>query len=142
MSLGTDRIPTKFGSGSPGSAGVAPTIHALEPTLLATPDFTVSISGGKSGATAGFFISLDPNVAGTPFLGATLHLNRPQGTRLWRLAALKGVGPTGGWESLDIVLPFPPAFAGTSIYGQWVVIDPHGGGLLSATEAIELHLFD
>ncbi|MEZ6014417.1 MAG: hypothetical protein R3F49_04835 [Planctomycetota bacterium] len=142
LAAGTARVPFVYGAGTPGPAGVAPSVHALEPTLLGTPDFTVGISGARGGALAGFLLSLTQDAAGTSFLGAMLHLVQTPGTRLWRLAALNGAGPSGGWGSVSFALPAPAVFAGVHLYGQWLVVDPHAGGALTATPAIELVLFD
>ena len=141
LSAGTARVPQPYGTGTPGSAGLAPAIHAVEPSLLGTADFSVAISGARAGGNAGLLVSLGQDLAGTPFQGALLHVVRAGGARFMNAGPLSGNGPTGGFGSLSFRLPRSPAFLGTRLYAQWLVVDPHAGGNFSATRAIEILLF-
>ena len=71
-----------------------------------------------------------------------MYPNLGAGTRVMRVLVLLGNGPLDGWGSITVHLPGAPPFVGTSLYAQWIVHDPHAGGSLSSTQAVELRLFD
>lgn len=141
LAAGTARVPQEYGVATAGSAGVEPRIHALEPSKLGTTDFTLAISGARAGAGAGLFLGSTQDLAGTPFLGATLHVALTPETRLLRVLSLSGSGATGGYGSVSLRLPSLPSLSGTHLYAQWLVVDPHAGGNCAATRAVDLLLF-
>ena len=141
LSEGTSRVPSPYGSATAGGAGVEPIMHAFEPSRLGTPDFTLAISAARGGALAALMLGLDQEAAGTPFFGATLFVRNQAGNRILRVQALEGAGQAAGWGSVSFALPGTPALAGLPLYAQWLVVDPHAGGQLSATEAVLIALF-
>ncbi|MEZ6006057.1 MAG: cytochrome c peroxidase [Planctomycetota bacterium] len=142
LSEGTGRTPAAYGAGTPGSLGVAPRLHAFEPARLGATDFTVSLSGAPVGTHAALLLGLQQDLAGTAFLGANLHVVRTTGLLAFqRVHNTSSSGSAGGWGTLELSLPSSAAMAGTTLYAQWVVLDPHAGGSLAASEAVHFTLF-
>ncbi len=138
---GTDRFPSAYGAGTAGSGFVPPRMHAFEVSQLGATDYTLAIDGALGGARAALLLNTAQDVSGTVLAGASFHVVRGPGMQVIRTAPLQGSGTDGGWGSVNLTLPSSPSMAGTPIYAQWLVVDPHAGGMLAATEAVEITLF-
>lgn len=138
---GTARFPSKYGTGTQGNGSAAPRIHAHEVSQLGSMNYSISIDGARGGARAALLVNTAQDAAGTVLAGARFHVVRGPGMELVRTAPLHGIGPDAGWGSVDVELTSSAAMAGTRVYAQWLVVDPHAGGMLTATEAIEFMLF-
>ncbi|MBI5364871.1 MAG: hypothetical protein HZA53_16965 [Planctomycetes bacterium] len=141
LAASTALVPQEYGTATPGSAGIEPRIHAVEPSKLGAFGFTLAVSGARSGGAAGLFVGPTQDLVGTPFQGATLHVVQSSRARFFRIGALGGAGPTGGFGSLSLRLPSVSSLIGTHLYAQWFVVDPHTGGNCSATKAVDILLF-
>jgi hypothetical protein len=52
-----------------------------------------------------------------------------------------GSGAGGGFGSVTLAMPGDPAFAGFTLFGQWLVIDPMGPLGFSSSNGFSLPLF-
>ncbi len=143
LSEGTVRVPSAYGSGTAGSNGSAPTIHAFQAAHMGGAPFEIALSGAAPGAHAALLIGFDDDPAGTPFLGANLFVTRTSGLIAFeRIHALAHDNVAQGWGMHSLHLPNSATLAGTTLYAQWIVLDPHPGGSLAASEAMAFTLFD
>ena len=53
----------------------------------------------------------------------------------------QGSGAGGGYASLTIGLPSDPAFAGVSLFGQWLIVDALGPVGFASSDAFGFTLF-
>ncbi|QDV05392.1 Cytochrome c551 peroxidase precursor [Planctomycetes bacterium Poly30] len=132
------RRPQIYGAGTAGSQGETPRMWAIEPTRLGRT-INVGVSRATPGAPAALLVSPEADVLGSPFQGATLHVRLGPGASSYRIqVASPGFGE--GSQSLRLMLPDTPALAGTSLFAQWLIFDPHPGGRLAASPAVRMLL--
>ena len=127
--------PRLYGSGSPGSGGIEPTMVAISPLVGNEAGFKVGIGGGLGGATAFLVLSRRP---GTPTPGGLpLFLSRSEVIGRY-LVTLSGSGDGHGYATLQApVADLAVGAVGKSLYAQWFVVDPQASGGLAATKAVQ-----
>lgn len=138
----SNHVPATFGIGTPGSGGLPPRAVALAPAFLGNPRCTVGIADCAPGALP--FVLFDVAAAPLPtiVLGHALHLAQtPAMTVVAGLGPTFGTGPGGGFGSVALALPGDPSFAGFTLFGQWLVVDPAGPMGFSSSNGFSLPLF-
>lgn len=130
--------PQIYGTGSAGSNGEVPRMWAVEPTRLGRT-INMGLSRATPSAPAALLVSPEADVPGSPFQGSTLHVRLGPGATSYRIQ-LASPGFAEGTQSLRLRLPNSPALAGTNLYAQWLIFDPHPGGRLAASPAVQMHL--
>jgi cytochrome c peroxidase len=130
-------VPAELGLGTAGGGGFVPRIIALEPPQIGQDDLTVGIDHALGGAPALLLFSSSYTPGGVFRDGATLFPDlAASGVR--RLRALSGSGPGAGWGSIVLPIQGDTSLVGSSLYAQWVVLDPGAeGGRLAASPAVE-----
>ena len=129
-------LPGELGLGTAGSGGHVPRIVALEPPQIGQADLTLGLDRGLGGAPALLIVSAAHAPGGVLRDGATLYPDLASaGVR--SLRALSGSGPGAGWGSIVLPIPSDAGLVGSSLYAQWIVIDPGAAtGRLAATPAV------
>ena len=117
-----------------------PQMIANEPVHAGNPSMTVGVDGGLGGGFAALLFDPTSNPAGLTFNGATLYMGLSAGLRTLHVTTMQGTGPGAGWASFNTGIPENVSFAGTSVYLQWILVEP-GLGNLAATAAAELPVF-
>jgi len=133
--------PTFYGVPTAGTGGFVPNIVAIEPPKLGNTNMTVAVEGGLGGAPALFAVDLVADEQGTLFYGARLHLARTGALHLYRAGTLDGVGPGNGYESVMLDVPNDPTLLGTSLFGQWVILDAGAPGRFSMSRGVRFNWF-
>jgi len=136
----SSRAPGLLGAPTPGTGGAVPQMIANEPAHAGNPSMTVGIDGGLGGGFAALLFDPVPNPAGLTFNGASIHLGLSSGLRNIHVELLQGLGPGAGWGSYSVGIPGNVSFLGSSVYLQWLLVEP-GLGSLAATAAAELPVF-
>lgn len=137
----TARVPNQYGAGTPGTDGHIPVLTAIEPPKVGNPSLSVAIENGHGGRLGVFVLSPFQDLAGTPFQGTSLHFGFGPGLQIMRIGALEGVGPGGGFGTCTIEVPDDPALVGTSLFGQFLVVDNGGPGRFAATPGVRFDWF-
>lgn len=137
----TDRVPSGFGAGFPGSGDITPRWLALEPPLVGNPSLTLAIADGLGGATPLLLLDILPAPPGTTLRGMPFHLGGTAALSISALAALFDVGPGEGWRSFSNAIPDSPALAGQTVYLQALLLDAGSPSGLSATPGLALEFF-
>lgn len=132
--------PGFFGQPTPGSAGIAPRMVAVEPPLHGNPSLTVGLDQGLGGAMAALVVDRLPDPVGSNQQGARCFLALTPGAER-NVVRLDGIGPGRGTASLSFAIPPAPATIGLTRYAQWFVQDPGSPGGLAATAAAEFVVF-
>lgn len=123
----TDRVPQLEGTGNTGSAGV-PQLSALEPPLLGTTNFTVTVFQGLANAPLRLVVSRsDPGV----------QTSVPVGD----FANLDGNLNAGGYTSLQLAIPDQPGLLGQTLWGRAYITDPGAPAGLAVTAAFRITVF-
>jgi cytochrome c peroxidase len=138
---GTNRI-VHFGTGTPGTAGVAPRAIAVEPPRLGTASLTVAVDRAQPNGLA--CIAWDVAQAPAPIVvaGLTVHLALTPALNLFVAGVLQGnAGPGSGHASWSFAIPPLSSLQGLQLFGQWLVTDPAGPGGLATSSAFRLTLF-
>jgi cytochrome c peroxidase len=134
----SDLAPKIYGEGTVGSNGETPRMWANEPTRLGRT-INVGVTRAATGAPAILIVSPEGDTLGSPFQGATLHVRLVAGMSSHRVqVASQGFGE--GSHSLRMTLPGSPALAGTSLYAQWLILDPSPTGRLTSSPAVRIQL--
>lgn len=142
LSSEAGRAPAVFGTGTPGSAGVIPTVIAHEPPFVGNPAFSVGVGNLLGGAST--YLLLAPAPAGTPttFYGASVFLALgPDLVVLPIGPAPGGTAPGEGHLTVTFDLTTSGLTIGSAIHGQWFVLDPGATHGLAATPAFRVQLF-
>jgi len=114
-------LPTPFGTATPGTGGVAPTLASSGGfAYLGNSGFAFEIAQALPGAQAFLGVSVQPG-AGFPLLGGTLWLD-PLTPVLTQPVAIGG----GGGASVPIPIPPTAALDGEAVHAQALVVDPGG----------------
>ncbi len=135
------RVPSFYGGGTPGTDGHVPNAYAIEPPLVGGDEMTVAIDNGFGGRMAIFCLTSGQDFAGTPITGTTFHVDLLSNVSLRRIPSLDGVGPGNGHGSVTVPVPTSSAAIGTSLYGQWFVLDNGSGARFAASEAVQFDWF-
>lgn len=140
---GSVRTPAPFGMGTAGTGGFVPTITAIEPPSYENASWTVGIDRGNAGRTAILLVGPFGSNVPTPFQGAQLYVHWNNAlTKRVRYGALNGNGAGNGWGSINVAIGGDPMLIGTTLYAQWVVVDPDGlGRRLAASRPVEMQVF-
>jgi cytochrome c peroxidase len=137
----SSRAPDQYGAGTAGTGGHVPVLTAIEPPLVGNPSLSVAVENGFGGKPGVFVLSPLQDLAGTPFAGTDLHIGLGPGLQILRIGALEGVGPGGGFGTCSISVPADPALVGTSLFGQFLVVDNGGPGRFAATPGVRFDWF-
>lgn len=134
------RSPELFGEATTGSGGIAPTVIAIEAPKIGQPTLTVAIDRGLGGAPALLLMNTNETPGGVLRQGARLYpgLN---GSFLRSIQSLQGIGAGEGWGSVVLPVPEDLSLVGTSLFAQWVVLDPGAPGRLAASRAVRLNWY-
>jgi len=120
-------LPTTFGPACPGSSGVRPEIGATGFAGLGT-QLGIEVYGGLPGTAAFLLFGLDRDqTAGAvplPLSFPAVGLNAPCFFLLDPIATRLGFCDPLGCAKLPWNLPFSPGLRGTTVYAQWVLVDP------------------
>ncbi|MBL8862212.1 MAG: hypothetical protein JNK02_09380 [Planctomycetes bacterium] len=135
------RVPTLFGTGTPGTQGFVPRLVALEPAFVGNPNFTLALDGASAGRGAILVFSEGAVPGGAPFYGATAYVDLSPPLLLRRLGPLAGAGPGSGYGSASIAIPNDPSLVGRSFYAQAFVLDLTPGVRFATTEAAAIPRF-
>ena len=126
----SNHVPVIQGLGAAGSAGIVPSIMAIEPPLLGNKNFTVQVSRGLSNAVATLVVGdSDPGVPNT----ATV----PVGSFANIVTPLNASGDA----SVQLSLPDGQAQLGRTLYGRIYVADPAAANGFAVTSAFKITLF-
>ena len=137
----SNRAPAAFGFGTPGGNGVVPSVSVVEPGWGENPNLTIAVDGGEPNAPAWLFFDFAPG-PGTDVLGFTSFLGLTPAMFALSPIPLEGIAPGEGFGSRVLGLDLGPVAPGTSMFGQWLLLDLNApGGLFSASDAFELPLF-
>ena len=132
----SQHVPVTYGAGTPGTDGHVPQLVAIEPPKIGNPSLSVAVSNGFGGKPGIFALSPAMDFGGTPFLGTQLHIGLVGGMQILRVGMLEGVGPGGGFATASLDVPNDPALVGTSLFGQFFVVENGGPGRFAATEGV------
>lgn len=134
------RVPSTFGLGTAGSSGVRPAAVAVLPAYGGNARYTVGLDRAASGSLHFLAWDLQPAAAPISLLGQTVYLGMsPSLVVVPMPTPTLGNGPGDGIGGLTFAIP--PGFAGTTLYGQWLVMDPQGPNGFAASDAFALPLF-
>ena len=123
------RVPVITGTGRAGTGGVTPTAVAIEPPFAGNDNFTVAVSGARSGGQATLVVSdADPGI-GTA-IPSTGSLSRQVTTV-----------SSQGAASLNISIPNDAATIGKTFYGRWYVSDSGAASGFSVSPVIRFTVF-
>jgi cytochrome c peroxidase len=123
------RVPVITGSGRAGTGGVTPTAVAIEPPFAGNENFTVAVSGARSGAQAVLVVSAtDPGVGTVIPVSGSL-------TRQVTTASAQGAA------SLNITIPNDAATVGKTFYGRWYVNDSGAANGFAVSSIIRFTVF-
>jgi cytochrome c peroxidase len=135
-------VPSQYGAPTVGSGGIAPELVALEPPKIGNPSLTVGLEHGRGGQPALFAVDLTPDFGGSVLYGTTMHIGLTSSLKLYRVAALGGAGAGNGFGSVSLNVPDDAALIGSSLYGQFFVLDQGGGpGRFAATRGVRFDWF-
>lgn len=126
----SNHVPIIQGVGVAGSAGIVPSIMAIEPPLLGNRNFTVQVFRGLSNAAATLVVSdSDPGVpnAATVPLGSFANI----------VTSLNATGDA----TMQLSLPDGQAQLGRTLYGRIYVADPATANGYAVTSAFKITLF-
>lgn len=137
----SNRVPSFYGGGTPGTGGHVPNVYAVEPPMVGGEDMTVAIDNALGGRMAIFCLTTGQDFVGTPITGTTFHVDLTSNVTLRRIPSLDGFGPGNGHGSVTVQVPSSSAAIGTSLYGQWFVIDNGAGPRFAASEAVQFDWF-
>ena len=137
----SNNIPAHLGTGTPGSGGFVPRMIADEPPAVGNGSFTLAVDTATGGSPVRLLLSNAVDMAGVPFRGANLYVHMGTGTRILPVGSLSGTGAGGGFASITLPIPADASLLGTTMYGQWVVLEPTLGGRIAASEAVALTYF-
>ncbi|MFO1077601.1 MAG: cytochrome c peroxidase [Planctomycetota bacterium] len=130
-----------FGTGTPGTGGLAPRAIAVAAPRLGAM-VTVAVDGAQPNGAALLGWDLAGSPQPTTYAGLDVHLAlTPAASLAFAGYLLGGNGPGSGHLSRAFALPANPAFAGVTLYGQWLVADPAGPSGFAATGGFRLLTF-
>ncbi len=126
---GSSRAPQITGTGVAGTAAKIPKLTAIEPPLLANPNFTVAVENGLSAANSYFIVDYnDPGVSTLPATGLYYETIQLSNT-------------VDGHASLSIALPSDVSLIGTTLYARWYVEDASAANGYAISPLLALTLF-
>ncbi|MCC6783916.1 MAG: hypothetical protein IT457_13820 [Planctomycetes bacterium] len=133
-------VPAVFGAGNAGSGGFVPSSVAVLPAFGGNAACTLAVDRVLGGS--GQALLFDLLASGTPslVLGQNVHL--AMSPFLFAVAMprpAQGVGPGNGFAQHRLAIP--SGFAGTTLYGQWLTLDPQGPNGMAISDAFALPLF-
>src|SRR3989440_313298 len=127
------RVPQIIGSGSAGTGNNVPQVVAIEPPVVANPNFTVGVWNALGGADAVLVIdNRDPGVGAAP---ASASFNRS-------VIRLSGSGAGQGFGSVSIQIANSASLVGQTFYGRWYVSDPNAAGGVAVSPAFRFTIFN
>lgn len=126
------QVPTTIAAGVAGTAGITPSIVAIEPPLAGNPSFTIGVHSGLGGAPAVLVVdaATPPSGAGIPAANS-VQMRFP--------LTLSGNGHGEGFGS--IAIPMPDDFSGTTLNARWYVEDSAAPGGVSESESVQFTVF-
>lgn len=119
--------PTYYGSGTPGTGAVTPTLATISVPNLGNSAFAVRADNLLPGALVGQFLGLSPTSLMTN--GIEVLVNAP--------ALLLTFASPSGSATFPFAIPNVPAFAGLSLFAQMVTIDPGSAQGLAASRGMQ-----
>jgi cytochrome c peroxidase len=135
-------LPQTIGIGTAGSGGLPPRAVALAPAYLGNQHFTIGLADCAPGAFPFVVWDLAANATPNMLFGHSVYLAQSGAMTVGTGGGLTmGAGPGGGFGSFTFALPNAPAFAGVSLFGQWLVVDPLGPLGFSSSNAFGFTLF-
>ncbi|MCR9246353.1 MAG: hypothetical protein NXI31_15075 [bacterium] len=137
----TANVPTTFGTGTAGTGGLTPRANAWEPGLLGNPKVTIGVDRVQPSTFAFIAWDLFANQAPTAVLGHNVYLAQSGAMATSGVGLTQGSGPGNGFASLTFSLPPDPAFAGATLFGQWLLVDANGPVGFSSSNAFGVKLF-
>ncbi len=138
---GSARQPVQFGAGTPGAGGFIPSLIAIEPPSIGNPSFTLGLEHGLGGAQGVLLLDTASNPFGVPFQGTPVFVAMSSNLIVLRTGHVRSTGAGNGWDSFSVALPSDPGLIGTSLFGQWLLLDSSSGGRFSATPGFQITLF-
>lgn len=129
----SSRVPQITGSGTSGSSGAVPQMHAIEPPVAGNPSFTVGVSKALGGAQAVLVVDESPPPAG-PAIPSTGSFTRAS-------VRTEGSGAAAGFASISLKIPNDPDLAGRTLFGRWYVSDPEAAGGVASSPAFRMTVF-
>lgn len=133
--------PSIIGTGTAGSGGLPPRASAFNPPYLGSPAFTVGVDRTAPGSLAFIVWDLGTNPAPTMLLGHSVYLQQTPALVSGGIGLTQGSGAGGGYASLAFPLPAAASFAGVTLAGQFLIVDPLGPVGFGSSNAFELTLF-
>ncbi|MCB9917117.1 MAG: hypothetical protein H6832_01780 [Planctomycetes bacterium] len=136
----SDRVPSHYGAGTPGSNNIVPVHVAYEPLSLDRSHITIGVDRGYGGSAAMLLFDAVASTSGIPVLGIRLHLGVTPGLFLLDPIPLSGSGAGAGYGSIVLDIPNDPALRGKDVFTQWVLQD-NGLQRLTSTDGVRLRIF-
>ncbi len=114
---------TAYGSGTPGTGGIAPSAGMSGFPTLGNSSFAMQVVDGLGGAPAALMLAAAPS-AGIPFFGGTIWVD-PLTIAVVPPLLMSGPAGVPGAGSAQLPLRIPPAaaLAGGSLFFQVIVVD-------------------
>ncbi|MCA8965131.1 MAG: hypothetical protein KDC48_09590 [Planctomycetes bacterium] len=132
--------PTVFGVGTTGSGGFVPGSVAVLPAYAGNTAYTVGVDRVPGGSFQFLVWDLFANTTPTVLLGQNVYLGMTPNLIFASMPQLtSGTGPGGGINQYSFAIP--PGFAGTTLFGQWLTLDPQGPNGMTVSDAFGLPLF-
>ena len=128
----TNRVPVITGNGTTGSSARIPQPMAIEPPLVGSPSFNVSISNALGGANA--VLVIDSNDPGTASIPASGSFTR-------QAVSLQGNGAGNGFGSVVLSIPNNNALIGQTFFGRWYVTDAGAAAGFAVSPAFRFTVF-
>ncbi len=126
---GSSLEPQITGVGVAGTGAKTPKLTAIEPPILANPNFTVAVENALSAANS--YLIVDFNDPGVNVLPAT-GLN---------YKSIQLSNTADGHASLSIALPSDVSLIGTTLYARWYVEDASAANGYAISPLLEFTLF-
>jgi cytochrome c peroxidase len=133
------RVPVQFGTGTAGTGGFVPSAFVSTPPFVGNAKFTLSLDRARAWAPTFLLLDFSASTTPVPVLGQNLYLT-PAATALFQ-GFTQGSGAGNGYATRSLPIPAVAALAGTTLFGQWAVVDANGPGGMTSTNAFGITLF-
>lgn len=129
----SSRVPVISGVGRAALGGTVPEAFAIEPPLLANPNFTLAVSASANQGLAYLIIDdVDPGIRTSIPPTGSLHRGKVDITPM---------ATGGGYASINIAIPGEPSLVGRTFYGRWYIQDVRSRGRLAVSKVFSFTIF-